>query len=94
MTKTRTGRHAGLQWQPPATRRSTTECADALKYLDYAPLLFISERMAQNTIGLQEVELVSVRDASAFHHRPMNSFWKGGLPKSSVPMNKRSGSTT
>jgi len=91
---TRTGPDGMLQFngKPPADQKIYEQnVRDALKYLDYAPLLFISAADGKNIESVfKKVELVSRERRKRVTTGEMNRFLeKVDFQKASVPMNKR-----
>src|SRR5216683_2983788 len=91
---TRTGPDGMLQFngKPPADQKIYEQnVRDALKYLDYAPLLFISAADGKNIESVfKKVELVSRERRKRVTTGQMNRFLeKVDFQKASVPMNKR-----
>ncbi len=78
--------------KPPADQKVyEQQVRDALKYLDYAPLLFISASEGNNIESVfKKVELVSRERRKRVTTGQMNKFLeKVDFQKASVPMNKR-----
>ena len=79
--------------KPPADQKIyEQQVRDSLKYLDYAPLVFVSASEDKGMDGLfKKVELVVARAPQARHHRPDEPLPRQDrLPaRVSVPMNKR-----
>jgi GTP-binding protein len=78
--------------KPPADQKVyTQQVRDALKYLDYAPLLFISASESKGLDGLfAKIELVARERRKRVSTGQMNKFLdKVDFQKASVPMNKR-----
>ena len=78
--------------KPPADQKVyEQQVRDALKYLDYAPLLFISASEGRNIESVfKKVELVSRERRKRVTTGQMNKFLaKVDFQKASVPMNKR-----
>jgi GTP-binding protein len=78
--------------KPPADQKTyEQEVRDKLKYLDYAPLLFISAADGKNIESVfKKVELVSRERRKRVTTGQMNKFLeKVDFQKASVPMNKR-----
>ncbi|WP_213806023.1 ribosome biogenesis GTPase Der [Granulicella sp. dw_53] len=78
--------------KPPADQKSyEQEVRDKLKYLEYAPLLFISAADGKNIESVfKKVELVSRERRKRVTTGQMNKFLeKVDFQKASVPMNKR-----
>jgi GTPase len=81
-----------LDGKPPADQKAyEQDVRDALKYLDYAPLLFISAADGKNIEAVfKKVELVARERRKRVTTGQMNRFLeKVDFQKASVPMNKR-----
>jgi GTPase len=91
---TRTGKDGMrlFDGKPPADQKAyEQDVRDKLKYLDYAPLLFISAADGKNIESVfKKVELVSRERRKRVTTGQMNKFLeKVDFQKASVPMNKR-----
>jgi GTP-binding protein len=91
---TRTGKDGMrlLDGKPPADQKQyEQDVRDKLKYLDYAPLLFISAADGKNIESVfKKVELVSRERRKRVTTGQMNKFLeKVDFQRASVPMNKR-----
>ncbi len=78
--------------KPPADQKVyTQQVRDALKYLDYAPLLFISASESKGLEGLfAKIELVARERRKRVSTGQMNRFLEHvDFQKASVPMNRR-----
>jgi len=92
MTKTGSDGMLLFNGKPPADQKIYEQnVRDALKYLDYAPLLFISAADGKNIESVfKKVELVSRERRKRVTTGQMNKFLeKVDFQKASVPMNKR-----
>lgn len=92
MTKTGPDGMLLFNCKPPADQKIYEQnVRDALKYLDYAPLLFISAADGKNIESVfKKVELVSRERRKRVTTGQMNKFLeKVDFQKASVPMNKR-----
>lgn len=92
MTRTGSDGMRLLDGKPPADQKVyEQQVRDALKYLDYAPLLFISAADGKNIESVfKKVELVARERRKRVTTGQMNRFLeKVDFQKASVPMNKR-----
>jgi GTP-binding protein len=92
MTKVGADGNRIFDGKPPADQKTyEQDVRDKLKYLDYAPLLFISAADGKNIESVfKKVELVSRERRKRVTTGQMNRFLeKVDFQKASVPMNKR-----